>query len=424
MSVSSLRSAVRADLHSRTEDGSALQRFVGVWAGLATCYSAIVAFGSAHGLPVGFGLISAIEVMLLGVGMMAILYGGIRDSDWGVFVFLYFMIALAVLLSIANERPLVETIRSTLIICVFTLLGQRATARTLDITFVSITIIVLAVLLLEIASTSAYVWLLQPQKFYEATRGLSTSKYNSTGLFNTSSGFASRFSFGLFGDHRTGSIFLEQVGNANFACVLALYTMARWQALRTVTRWLCVATIVAILVTTNARFASAMVVMLALGYFLFAFLPRVFLPAVTVGVAAIMALVGAFRYDAVGDDMVGRIANTVRQVNEAGVTFLLGGNAALGLQQADSGYAYLIGSTSIFGLAALWCFVNYYPRANDPTSRRLTWGVVIYIFGQLVVSGNSLFSIKTSALLWMLVGFIRVQPTEASIKHRGKVSVR
>ena len=387
-----------------------LQIFVGLWVGVATCYSAVIAMGGAHGLPVGFGIVSAIEIALLGIGAVAVVASGVRSQDWAVFVFFYFMVALTILLSIANERPLIEVIRTSLIISVFALLGQRMKPRTLDVTFIVITAVVLAVLILEVASTSSYVWLFQPQKFYQATRGLETSKYNSTGLFNTSSGFASRFSFGLFSDHRTGSIFLEQVGNANFACVLALYVMARWRSIRALSRTLCVVTVIAILVTTNARFASAMVVMLALGYSAFAKVPRALLPLVTVGIVVVMAVVGVYRYESLGDDMVGRIAHTVRAINEAGTAFLLGGNASLGLQEADSGYAYLIGSTSIFGLAALWLFVNYYPRANDAVSCRLNWGVVIYIFGQLVVSGTSLFSIKTAALLWILVGFVRVQP--------------
>ena len=409
MSMSAVRPKQGRASAVRKEEVPAAQVLIGLLVGAATCYTAVAAMAAAHGVPVGFGLVSAIEVLLLGGGGLLILYNGIQDDDGAVLSFLYFMVVLAVLLSIANERPLVETIRSALIICVFALLGQRANGRTLDMTFLGTAVIVLLVLILEVSSTSGYVWLFQPQRFYESTRGMGAAKYDTTGLFAATAGFAGRFSFGLFTDHRSSSIFLEQVGNANFACVLALYTVSRWQKLLIKWRALCVVTIVAILVTTNARFGSVLVVMLTAGYYLFGRLPRRLLPSVTIAIAIAVALVAAFRYDVIADTFVGRIATTVREFNEAGVRFFLGGDAAEGLQQMDSGYAYLVGTSSIFGLLALWIFVNYYPRANDAGSRRLNWGIVIYLLGQLTVSGTSVFSIKTAALLWMLVGFIRVQ---------------
>ncbi|MEN2785592.1 hypothetical protein ACFOKI_11735 [Sphingomonas qilianensis] len=375
----------------------------------ATLYSAVIALGVAHGLPGSYQTVVLCEVLLLGFAVASLLASGLTSDDWPPILLLYFLVVIAVILSMVNSRPMIETLRSTFLIGIFAMIGQRMTAKTLDTAFFVVAMVVVVVLLIEIFAQGTYVWLFQPQAFFTATRGMQASEYNNSGLFNNASSFEGRFSFGFFDIPRTSSVFMEQVSNANFACVLALYISARWGALSSVKRGALLGTVALILVSTNGRFASLLVLAMALGFFVFPMLGRITLPLASMAIAGIAIAINMIYPFQPGDDLIGRITFAGKMFGEADWPFYLGARASDALRQRDSGYTYLIGSTTIFGAIALWAFVNFYPRANDAPSRRLAFGVVGYMLGQLLVSSTSLFSIKTAALLWALVGCVRMQ---------------
>jgi hypothetical protein len=47
----------------------------------------------------------------------------------------------------------------------------------------------------------------------------------------------------------------------------------------------------------------------------------------------------------------------------------------------------------------------------------------LYLFINLTVSGTSIFSIKTAALLWFLIGFLRQQEEEEVAGTSGELAV-
>lgn len=380
----------------------------------ATVYSALIAFATAQGLPGSYQLVVMVEVLLLGTAVATLLVSGLRAEDWPPILLLFFLVVVALVLSMINNRIMLETLRSTFLIGIFALLGQRMQPHTLDRLMLWVGMAVLVVLLLEIFAQPAYVAIFEPQRFFSATRGIEASEFNNSGLFNNAGSFEGRFSFGIFDVPRTSSIFMEQVSNANFACVLALYLSARWPMIGNWRRGLLAATIALILVSTNGRFASMLIGALAIGYFVFPLLGRIFLPLVSVAIAAIAIGIIVSFPEVEGDSLIGRINFVGRQFAETDIGFYLGGRALENLNQRDSGYSYLIGTTSIFGALALWSFINFFPRMNDASSRRLAFGVAGYMLGQLLVSSTSLFSIKTAALLWAIVGCVRVmEPSTA-----------
>lgn len=398
--------------------GATLQR-VAFWLPVAaTLYSAVIALGVAHGFPGSYGLVVLCEVTLLALALATVLASGLSEEDWPALLLLYFLVVTAVILSMVNSRPMIETLRATFLLGVFALVGQRLELKTLDRMFFVISVTVLVVLLIEIFAQQTYIWLLQPQAFFSATRGIQASEYNTSGLFNTASSFEGRFSFGVFDIPRASSVFLEQVSNANFACVLALYLSTRWSDLSAIRRGVLTGTVALILISTNGRFASLLVLSILGGYFIFPLLGRALLPAVSIFIAIFALTINLILPFREGDDLTGRILFVGKVFRDTDLLFYLGGRASFALAQLDSGYSYIIGTLSIFGAIALWLFINFYPRCNDAPSRRLNWGIVGYMLGQLLVSSTSLFSIKTSALLWALAGCIRAQPPRQASNER------
>lgn len=387
--------------------GDKLQRAVFVLPLAATCYSTVLAALIARGFPGSTALVVLIELLLLG-GCIAVCFAsGFSRADAPALLFVYSFVMGALIVSMIVGRPMVETLRASAIIGLFVLIGQRMSYPTLDRLFAAISVLVLVILLLEVFWLEAYVTIFSPATFFAATRGVEVSEFNSTGLFNTATSYEGRFNFGFFIGPRASSIFLEQVSNANFACIAAMYLAVRG---RDLPRWLLsieIATVILILVTANSRFGSALVLSTLIGYAIFPLLPRITLPLGSLAIAAGVLLFTLKNIEAKGDDLQGRIAFAGRKFRDADLSFYFGGDALRALAERDAGYAYWIGTTTIFGMIILWLFVNLVPRMDDAPSRRLGWGLVFYFLGQLLVSATSILSIKTAALLWVLVGCVR-----------------
>ena len=85
---------------------------------------------------------------------------------------------------------------------------------------------------------------------------------------------------------------------------------------------------------------------------------------------------------------------------------------------ADSGYVYLIYSSTIFGLIVFWLFVCLYPAGTTPAQRRCAHSLSLFIFLNMMIGGTAIFSIKIAGLLWLLVGYMRVSENPRAIRIR------
>ena len=376
---------------------------------MATVYSAILAMGISFGLPASSSLVILIEIILLAVTGVIIAKNGLVASDGLALTFIFISIVLALLVSIQASRLMVEVIRSGLIIGLFSLLGQRVRMEAVDRIFLVLAAIVGAVLVLEIFFPQVYVAIFHPAAFYELTRDIETNEFNNTGLFNTATSYEGRFSFGFFEVPRTSSIFLEQISNANFAMILAMYTAARWETLGGRARKLFIAVISLIIISTNSRFGSFFVLTMLVGFFVYPKLPRWMTIFAIAAIWSGIFVVNLFYDWNHTDDLIGRISFIGHSFRETDWQFYLGGHARFALAERDSGYTYVIGTSTVFGFLGFIAYWLCYPRADDAASRRLLWGLVIYMCGQLAISSTSLLSIKTAALLWFLIGAMRSQ---------------
>jgi hypothetical protein len=120
--------------------------------------------------------------------------------------------------------------------------------------------------------------------------------------------------------------------------------------------------------------------------------------------ASTLVSMGSSNYS---DTLEGRLSKTVNALEHLDWNAISGMMAFRAPGFADSGYAYVIYASSIAGMIVLWLFVSLVASQDEPKLFRCNLLLNLYIFSSLTVSGNSVFSIKTAALLWLLVGNLR-----------------
>jgi hypothetical protein len=382
----------------------------------AVCYNAILAIINSHGLPLSFGIVAAIELLILAIAAALIIIDGVRSSDYPSLILLYTSATLAVVVSLYSERIFVDGMRAVLIVGVFTMLGSRLTLRSLRSTFNICTLIALIVLLLEMFALPAYGSLFRPLDYFAATRGYPMPEWQvESGLSIGTGNYAGRFSIGLWNGPRTSTIFLEQTGINAFAIVLMVYLTAMVSRISKYERALLLITIILILLTNNARMATLMLFVFLGGYFLF---PRVTnKAAIGLCVAAICITLLLFQMHAEerGDTLIGRLWVTYNYLVNTNITEFAFGNPARRYNAMDSGYGYLVASATLLGAAVYCVYIGFIIPDRSPDHRRLGWSLAFYLYLWLLVGGTSSSSIKTAALLWILVGyFVRLDLKKAA----------
>jgi hypothetical protein len=122
------------------------------------------------------------------------------------------------------------------------------------------------------------------------------------------------------------------------------------------------------------------------------------------------------------DNLVGRLSLTIRTLYELDLPALLGAKALSANDFLDSGYTFVIYASSVIGLIVLWLFTSLVPAGHGAALKRAGLMTGLYLFINLTVSGTSIFSIKTAALLWFLIGFLRREDEEQAGKFRSAIA--
>lgn len=376
---------------------------------IGVTYNAILALLAAHGVPMNNPLVVVTETAIIFAALVLSTLAGLRRSDILPLLYLGMSAGLAIIMSLIAELAFVEGLRNALIITSFTMLGGRADEKGVRLAFALCAAITLGVLLIEMASTETYAALFRPADYLAKTRGYSLKEfYEETGLALGTIVYEGRFSFGLFDGPRTSSIFLEQVNINIFAIVLMIYLTSMWDRLSWPERVLALVTIFTIIVTNNARMSAIIAPIFIIGYFLFPRLPRYANALIPVVLLALTFVVFEFERVRYGDDLVGRIATTYRALTRMSASDLLFGNHDLIARSGDTGYGFVVVSTSIFGALAFWAYLTLIVRPDDVIRRRTIWSMSAYIYIWLLIGGTGSFSMKTAPLLWLLVGYVRV----------------
>jgi hypothetical protein len=301
-----------------------------------------------------------------------------------------------------------KSFRDYLLIGVFFLLGGLISFRALNTVMILLAFIIFIFMILEGWFVSSYVDIFQPGLYYANTRGVNDDGLETMGLFRNALGFAERFSYGIFNTHRLSSIFLEQVSLANFSTVIALYVSAFWSRIQSHERLLYVALIIFIILTNNSRTASILALLIFGGFFIFPRLPKgisiLYMPTILLMVTAFFYN-GHEIYSLRADTLQGRLEYTLSLLSRIDIQTLIGGNLKEVNNTFDSGYVYVIYSQTLVGLITLWLFASLSVPHTDKSSARLSHGLCLYIFLNLLI-GAAVFSIKVSAPLWVTAGFL------------------
>ncbi|MBB4860967.1 hypothetical protein HNO88_004313 [Novosphingobium chloroacetimidivorans] len=372
---------------------------------LPSTYNAILAALNAQGLRSSRAAAVAVEGGILALCMAACFLTGGRRRDLGPILLFFFAAIQAIVTSLINETIYPDFLRNMAIVAAFTAVGYRASWRDIRAVFRILSIIVLVVLLIELIHLPLYVAMFQPASYLQASRGLEEFSLNDTGLFANAVGFQGRFSFGIFQGPRTSSIFLEQVSLPGFASVLLVFLLGNWQRISKSDKALHVILVVLIVLSNNSRTSSALLVINAAGYYAYPYLSgRLTAAIMPICLLTAFIVVGPTAASLGTDDTIGRLSITVADLMNLSASELIFGSLSKVTHAYDSGYNYLIVSSSIWGLLGFWIYLTFVPASQTPAQRRVHWGLAVYIYLWLMIGGTAVFTMKTAALLWLVVG--------------------
>ncbi len=167
-------------------------------------------------------------------------------------------------------------------------------------------------------------------------------------------------------------------------------------------RWLTMATGLTAIVLSDSRFGANVCMVATVAYFAAPWTPRfVWLSApfvVLIGLATYGFTSAEVNWQ---NNLAGRLLWTARLLTS------LSPEAVWGLSPekpflSDSGYAYSLNQIGLVGVIGFWSLFIFTPE-NSPRAWRFKVCVAAYICLLMLVS-DSVYSIKTAALLWFMTG--------------------
>jgi len=377
----------------------------------AVFYNTGLAVVNAHVMAIGTIEVALVETFLVlcGIG-----YAGLKiryyENIYTPLIFLLFMLLMFVYVSFVNEHFFPKSFRDMLLIGVFFMLGGLASEQNIINSFRFITVSILIFMIIENFKTSLYVDFFEPAKYYANTRGVRELEVDDTGLFRNSLGYADRFTFNI-SSHRLSSIFLEQVSFANFAMVLAIFTCTFWQSLKKIDRVFFLGMVPLMVMTNSSRTASLVCCLILFGFFVFPMLPRysnvLYMPLILI-MSVLVFYDPHFMPFRMEDSLPGRINHSLYFLKNMGIGLFMGGPIDMIYRTMDSGYAYILFTQTIFGLIAFWLFTSLIVPPYNAANKRFAHSTALYIFLNLLI-GAAIFSIKVSAPLWFIAGYLYYQ---------------
>ena len=393
----------------RLFEGSQFNKQVTLLVLLCIFYNPLLAIINGNLFSIGRSIAVATEVLLICSLFVMIVHQGFKRSDTLPVGLLIVFVFTSLLITLFNSSLFIDAIRNILIISVFTMVGLRISETSLHTIFLVVALCVLFFLIIEIFSIKSYVTIFQPASYYANTRGQAVSEFNELGIFNAAMSFSGRFTFGVFNTPRTSSLFLEQVSIGNFASILSIYLMVFWDNIDKKRSYFYICLILLILLSSVSRAATAMSLLMLLGYWFAPKLPKyssILIIPVILLISSIMVSTYTASYSTYGDTFVGRVILGMGDLFNLEFSEYFGFNSAILNRLWDSGFAYLVVSGTIFGALALWLYAAFIIPQNSPRALRSAFGINAYLFLSIVVSGNSIYSIKTATLLWLIVGLV------------------
>jgi len=370
----------------------------------------------------GAGVVIGCEMALIGA-TLALLVG--RNFDLFVILAVYvaYTLFLAALQGSFDPKPA----RDLMIPVIFYFAARELGSREEGDRLVRAAVwIVLVVGLFEYGFLKQFVRLFDILGYYVSRGTVQAAAAEMTGdrLFASGMRYEGRTLLPMLGEHRVSSVFLEPVSVGNFGAICFSWIVLReWgRPLRMIARLLPV---VAIFVLADARFGLAVSLASFAAFALAGLAGRVTLAAAPFAMIVALAWIGYSWPDVAWDNTLrGRILLGGQFLSKLDVSdiFALVPNFSF---TADSGYAYTLVKIGLAGFAGMWLLFAIAP-ARDEISWRYRAFVAIYVTLLLVIS-NSIYSIKTAALLWYLVGALDAAPrapTQAPARNAPRGTLR
>jgi hypothetical protein len=373
----------------------------------AVFYNAVLAFANAHGISINRAMVAITEGIVLAAALMLVVSSGRRSIDSAGFALFAFFLGNALLVSLLSGALFVDMARNGAIIVLFMLLGSRIDQRTLKACFLIVSVLIAACLVLELVSVKSYAALLQPGTYFAQTRGIALADIDELGLFRNAVWYEGRFAISSISNHRTASLFLEQVSLANFSTVLVIYLVAMWKRIHFGVRAFYIGLIALILLSNNTRAGLALAIGAPIVYWAAPRLSRY----ATLAVMPLILIAGTIITYSLPpskeDTFVGRVGLTIRSLADLDPMALIGAKAPAAIDFVDSGYTYLIYATSLLGMLVMWLLFSLASGGRNVDQRRCGLMLSLFVFINLLIAGNAVFTIKIAALIWLLVGFLR-----------------
>ncbi len=388
----------------------------------AILFNFALCFVNTNLMRTGAGIVIGCEMALIGA-TLALLIGRTYDLFVVLAVYVAYTLFLAALQGSFDPKPA----RDLMIPVIFYFAAHELGSREDGDRLVRAAVwIVLAVGLFEYGFLKQFVRLFDILGYYVSRGTVQAAAAEMSGdrLFASGMRYEGRTLLPMLGEHRVSSVFLEPVSVGNFGAICFSWIVLRnWgRPLRMIARLLPV---VAIFVLADARFGLAVSLLSIVAFAAASIAGRVLLAAAPFAMIVALAWIGYSWPDVAWDNTLrGRVllgGQFLAKLDLADI-FALVPNFAF---TADSGYAYTLVKIGLAGFAGMWLLFAIAP-ARDQMSWRYRVFVTIYVTLLLVIS-NSIYSIKTAALLWYLVGALDAAPrarTQAPARNAPRETLR
>jgi len=320
-------------------------------------------------------------------------------------ILVVYLAYMALILALRPELDL-KAIRDLLIPITFYFVGRKfRRIENADTLVLLAALLVVGVGMFEFLFLEMFVKFINIFNYYVArgTLGANDAHFIEGGsdLFISSTRLGGRFFFPFLGDMRASSVFLEPVSMGNFGAFLCLWAVFRNGMAH---RRLLFLLAFLVLVLGDARFGIFVCLAFAVVWALYRFAPRPVWWALPFIISASLATYGlsstALHWE---DDLTGRLLHSGQLIAKLDAESLFGIKTDLPFL-SDNGYAYSFSQTGLIGIAVLWTLFIFAGERGGPVDKFKALSAT-YICLLLVVS-NSLFSIKTAALLWVCAGAV------------------
>ena len=311
-----------------------------------------------------------------------------------------------VVLAIFQPALDLKALRDLLFPVLFVWLGYVVANRRISERVLRNLAIIAAVLgLIEFIFPGFYASIFDALAFFKSRGFGATNRFTLTVLQVRPEGIG-RSLLPFLGPRRISSFFLEPVSLGNFAVLVAAWAVSKPRAEWREAAFLFVLSLI-LIVMADARFGSITILVLCLTRYSGIWRFRVIAGLMPIAAMAITVLFAWFGPSEYHDNVIGRFQVSGFNLINMPWSAWFGIPAVISL---DAGYGYIIQRTGLPIIALLWLLYATVPFRSDQ-GRIFHFNLAIYMSLNLCISGSSLFALKTTAILWFLLGTVIVHQT-------------